>query len=219
VNDWYFQDVELPIPNLYTVSIIINNHNTILTYPYIYLQCMYIYNSDISSTKSVTWDPLQQQPIPASNVPEPIPSEKVSSAGIMIHHDPHFMVEIQKEARNHQLLLLAVAVVRLLILLIQTDTQLPISQLPWLESLGLVSMDGKTLRKNLSSKIAILCIAYMLYVYIYILCTIWCIYGIYIYMVYIWYIYGIYGIYISGIYGVYHMYIYIYVHMVYRQGK
>ena len=147
VNDWYFQDVELPIPNLYTVSIIINNHNTILTYPYIYLQCMYIYNSDISSTKSVTWDPLQQQPIPASNVPEPIPSEKVSSAGIMIHHDPHFMVEIQKEARNHQLLLLAVAVVRLLILLIQTDTQLPISQLPWLESLGLVSMDGKTLRK------------------------------------------------------------------------
>jgi hypothetical protein len=180
---------------------------------------MYIYNSDISSTKSVTWDPLQQQPIPASNVPEPIPSEKVSSAGIMIHHDPHFMVEIQKEARNHQLLLLAVAVVRLLILLIQTDTQLPISQLPWLESLGLVSMDGKTLRKNLSSKIAILCIAYMLYVYIYILCTIWCIYGTYIYGVYMVYIYGIYGIYISGIYGVYHMYIYIYVHMVYRQGK
>ena len=212
MNDWYFQDVELPIPNLYTVSIIINNHNTILTYPYIYLQCMYIYNSDISSTKSVTWDPLQQQPIPASNVPKPIPSEKVSSAGIMIHHDPHFMVEIQKEARNHQLLLLAVAVVRLLILLIQTDTQLPISQLPWLESLGLVSMDGKTLRKNLSSKIAILCIAYMLYVYIYILCTIWCIYGIYIYGVYMVYIWYIWYLYIWYIWCISYVYIYICTH-------
>ena len=165
---------------------------------------VYIYNSDISSTKSVTWDPLQQQPIPASNVPKPIPSEKVSSAGIMIHHDPHFMVEIQKEARNHQLLLLAVAVVRLLILLIQTDTQLPISQLPWLESLGLVSMDGKTLRKNLSSKIAILCIAYMLYVYIYIY---YVQYGVYMVYIYIWCIYGIYMVYMVFIYLVYMVYI------------